>query len=44
VVLLDAYEAGGYAGGPAVVEIGFQAGDLALIALRFRGAFEAAAE
>jgi hypothetical protein len=42
VVLLDAYEAGGYAGGPAVVEIGFQAGDLPLIARRYRAAFEAA--
>ena len=41
VVLLDAYEAGGYAGGPAVVEIGFQAGDLPLIARRYRAEFEA---
>ena len=44
VVLLDAYEAGGYAGGPAVVEIGFQAGDLPLIARRYQSAFEAAAQ
>ena len=44
VVLLDAYEAGGYAGGPAVVEIGFQAGDLPLIARRYRAEFETGVE
>ena len=41
-IQLDAYEAGGYAGGPLFPEIRFEAEDLAGILPRYRDAFEAA--
>ena len=41
-ILLDAYEAGGYVGGPLFPEIRFEAEDLAAIGPDFRPAFEAA--